>query len=121
MVFYLERVTPRGQTIIPLVFCKTPQIGDWGDSDVDLNDPQVVEGHQAEEMVDVVFPRITHFDDDVERAIYLYIFDLNLSSDEILVSVGDHEQGTRGVLQALAPLQWLSGITGRWYLPTVFS
>lgn len=51
-VFYLERVTPRGKTIIPLVFREVPRIGDWGDSDVSkrMNDILTLGGFNKEEV-----------------------------------------------------------------------
>ncbi|CAK9171941.1 unnamed protein product [Ilex paraguariensis] len=51
-VIYLERVTPRGQTIIPMVFREVSQIVDWADSDVSkrTNDILKLGGFNLEEL-----------------------------------------------------------------------
>ncbi|CAK9181102.1 unnamed protein product [Ilex paraguariensis] len=54
-------------------------------TNVELDDPQATEGHHPDEMADVVFPRLTHINADVERAIYNYIYDKNLSFEYVLV------------------------------------
>ncbi|CAK9160746.1 unnamed protein product [Ilex paraguariensis] len=64
--------------------------GNNGDDEIDLtkadlDDPQAAKGHQAEEMAGVVFPRITHINDNVEPAIYIYIFDKNLPSEYVML------------------------------------
>ncbi|CAK9160383.1 unnamed protein product [Ilex paraguariensis] len=51
-VLYLEHVTPRGQTIIPMIFREVPRIVDWGDSDVNkqMNDILKLGGFHLEEL-----------------------------------------------------------------------